>query len=38
MRDHAVRVHRSDENLSREGQLAWKMAQVAVDPDRKSVV
>ena len=32
MRDHAVRVHRSDENLSREGQLAWKMAQVAVDP------
>ena len=32
MRDHAVRVHRSDENLPREGQLAWKMAQVAVDP------
>src|SRR5699024_4024566 len=32
MRDHDVRVHRSDENLSREGQLAWKMAEVAVDP------
>ena len=32
MRDHAVRVHRSDENLPREGQLAWKMAEVAVDP------
>ncbi|MGO1406856.1 MAG: MmgE/PrpD family protein [Brachybacterium sp.] len=32
MRDHDVRVHRSDENLPREGQLAWKMAEVAVDP------
>jgi 2-methylcitrate dehydratase len=32
MRDHDVRVHRSEENLSREGQLAWKMAEVAVDP------
>ncbi|WP_299305939.1 MmgE/PrpD family protein [uncultured Brachybacterium sp.] len=32
MRDHAVRVHRSDENLPREDQLAWKMAEVAVDP------
>lgn len=32
MRDHDVRVHRSDENLPREGQLAWKMAKVAVDP------
>ncbi|MDN5821761.1 MAG: MmgE/PrpD family protein [Brachybacterium sp.] len=31
MRDHDVRVHRSDENLPREGQLAWKMAEVAVD-------
>ena len=32
MIDHAVRVHRSEENLAREDQLAWKMAQVAVDP------
>ena len=32
MIDHDVRVHRSDENLTRSGQLAWKMAQVAVDP------
>ncbi|MBB5831840.1 MmgE/PrpD family protein [Brachybacterium aquaticum] len=32
MIDHDVRVHRSDENLPRVGQLAWKMAQVAVDP------
>ena len=32
MIDHDVRVHRSEENLAREGQLAWKMAQVAVDP------
>jgi len=29
---HEVRVHRSDENLAREGQLAWKIAQVATDP------
>lgn len=29
---HHVRVHRSDENLSRDGQLAWKIAEVAVDP------
>jgi 2-methylcitrate dehydratase len=29
---HSVRVHRSDENLPREGQLAWKIAEVAVDP------
>jgi 2-methylcitrate dehydratase len=29
---HPVRVHRSEENLSREDQLAWKIAQVAVDP------
>ena len=28
---HHVRVHRSDENLARDGQLAWKIAQVAVD-------
>jgi 2-methylcitrate dehydratase len=26
---HSVRVHRSDENLPREGQLAWKIALVA---------
>jgi 2-methylcitrate dehydratase len=30
--NHHVRVHRSDENLPREGQLAWKIAEVAVDP------
>ncbi|GAB3193713.1 MmgE/PrpD family protein [Nesterenkonia suensis] len=29
---HTVRVHRSEENLPREGQLAWKIAQVAADP------
>ncbi|MGN7969557.1 MmgE/PrpD family protein [Microbacterium sp. 22296] len=29
---HHVRVHRSDENLVREGQLAWALARVAVDP------
>ncbi|WP_349428856.1 MmgE/PrpD family protein [Microbacterium sp. LWS13-1.2] len=27
-----VRVHRSDENLARSEQLAWKIAEVAVDP------
>jgi len=27
-----VRVHRSDEGLPRDGQLAWAMAQVAGDP------
>ncbi len=32
MIDHTVRVYRSDENLIREDQLAWKMAQVATDP------
>lgn len=32
MRTHTVRVHRSDENLARENQLAWKIAQVATDP------
>ena len=32
MRNHVVRVHRSDEGLSRDGQLAWAMAQVAADP------
>ena len=29
MQLHDVRVHRSDENLAREGQLAWKIAEVA---------
>lgn len=29
---HRVRVHRSDENLVRERQLAWKIAEVAADP------
>ncbi|MCT7658541.1 MmgE/PrpD family protein [Mycobacterium deserti] len=32
MRNHRVRVYRSDEELPREGQLAWAMAQVAGDP------
>ncbi|WP_156761632.1 MmgE/PrpD family protein [Microbacterium karelineae] len=29
---HPVRTYRSDEGLPREEQLAWKIAQVAVDP------
>ncbi|APZ33198.1 2-methylcitrate dehydratase [Microbacterium aurum] len=29
---HHVRVHRSEENLAREDQLAYKIAQVAADP------
>ncbi|GAA5146614.1 MmgE/PrpD family protein [Microbacterium pseudoresistens] len=29
---HHVRVHKSEENLAREDQLAWKIAEVAVDP------
>jgi 2-methylcitrate dehydratase len=29
---HRVRTHRSVERLSREDQLAWKLARVAVDP------
>ncbi|MWB98583.1 MmgE/PrpD family protein [Agromyces seonyuensis] len=32
MQTHHVRTHRSDENLQREGQLAWALAGVAVDP------
>lgn len=32
MIDHTVRVYRSEENLPREDQLAWKIAQTAVDP------
>ena len=31
MKSHEVRVHRSDENLAREDQLAWKIAEVASD-------
>jgi 2-methylcitrate dehydratase len=30
--EHIVRVHRSDENLAREDQLAWRLALVATDP------
>jgi 2-methylcitrate dehydratase len=29
---HHLRVHTSDENLAREGQLAWHIAEVAADP------
>jgi 2-methylcitrate dehydratase len=29
---HHVRVHRSEENLAREDQLADKIAEVAADP------
>ncbi|MDL5351851.1 MmgE/PrpD family protein [Microbacterium sp. zg-YB36] len=29
---HHLRVHRSDEDLPREGQLAWHIAEVAADP------
>ena len=32
MIDHTVRVYRSEENLPRQDQLAWKIAQTAVDP------
>jgi 2-methylcitrate dehydratase len=32
MQNHRVRVHRSEERLAREGQLAWAIAQVAADP------
>jgi 2-methylcitrate dehydratase len=32
MKLHPVRTYRSDENLPREEQLAWKVAQVAADP------
>ena len=31
MKKHEVRVHRSDENLPREQQLAWKIAEVAAE-------
>ena len=29
---HHLRVHRSEENLAREGQLAWRIAEIAADP------
>ncbi|MGQ3255523.1 MAG: MmgE/PrpD family protein [Microbacterium aurantiacum] len=29
---HHLRVHRSDEHLPREGQLAWRIAEIAADP------
>ncbi len=32
MKLHTVRTYRSDENLPREEQLAWKIAEVASDP------
>jgi 2-methylcitrate dehydratase len=32
MKLHPLRTYRSDENLPREEQLAWKVAQVAADP------
>ena len=32
MKNHTVRVYPSKENLPREEQLAWKLAQIAVDP------
>jgi 2-methylcitrate dehydratase len=32
MKLHSVRVYASDENLPREQQLAWKIAEVAADP------
>ncbi|MEO6117058.1 MAG: MmgE/PrpD family protein, partial [Pseudolysinimonas sp.] len=32
MKNHPVRMYRSDENLPREQQLAWKIAEVAADP------
>ncbi len=32
MIDHKIRVYRSDEDLPRESQLAWKIAEAATDP------
>lgn len=32
MKTHTVRVHPSEENLPRQQQLAWKIAEVAADP------
>ena len=32
MKQHPVRVYKSEEHLPRQGQLAWKIAEVAADP------
>ncbi|MET4783356.1 MmgE/PrpD family protein [Glaciihabitans sp. UYNi722] len=32
MQSHSVHVHKSEENLARKDQLAWKIAEVAADP------
>ena len=32
MKTRAVRAHRSKDNLKRDNQLAWKIAEVAADP------
>jgi 2-methylcitrate dehydratase len=32
MKTHSVRAHRSAEHLPRQGQLAWRIAEVAADP------
>ncbi|MET0932979.1 MAG: MmgE/PrpD family protein [Mycetocola sp.] len=32
MKSHHLRVHKSEENLERTGQLAWAIAEVAADP------
>ena len=32
VRNHTLRVYRSEEHLPREKQLAWKIAAVASDP------
>ena len=32
MKQHKVRTYKSAERLEREGQLAWKIAEVAADP------
>lgn len=32
MKTHFLRTHRSSENLPRQGQLAWAVAEVAADP------
>ena len=32
MKNHPVRMYRSDESLPRDEQLAWKLAEVAADP------
>ncbi|MEJ3405297.1 MmgE/PrpD family protein [Rathayibacter sp. YIM 133350] len=32
MKTHHLRVHRSEENLAKDGQLAWQLAALAIDP------